>query len=44
MQKTLLENMLNCFQLTTLAIMVLYVDALRLEMLSQSAMAGMKLK
>jgi hypothetical protein len=44
MQRTLLENVLNCFQLTTLAIMISLVDAPHLEILSKSAMACAKLK
>jgi hypothetical protein len=31
MQRTLLENVLNCFQLTTLAIMILLVDSPHLK-------------
>jgi hypothetical protein len=38
MQRTLLEDVLNCFQLTTLAIMISLVDAPHLEILSKNAM------
>jgi hypothetical protein len=41
---TLLEDVLNCFQLTTLAIMIPLVDASHLEILSKSAMTCAKLK
>jgi hypothetical protein len=44
MQRTLLENVLNCFQLTTLAIMISLVDAPHLEILSKGAMTCAKLK
>jgi hypothetical protein len=44
MQRTLLENVFNCFQLTTLAIMISLVDAPHLEILSKNAMTCAKLK
>jgi hypothetical protein len=44
MQRTLLEKVLNCFQLTTFAIMISLVDAPHLEILSNSAMTCAKLK
>jgi hypothetical protein len=44
MQRTLFENVLNCFQLTTLAIIILLVDAPDLKTLSKSAMSCAKLK
>lgn len=44
MQIILLENVLNCFQLTTLAIMTFPADAPYLEIFSQNATPSMKLK
>ena len=44
MQRTLLEDVLNCFQLTTLAIMISLIYASSPEILSQDAMACAKLK
>ena len=43
-QWTLLENVLNWKQLTTLAIRISLIDVSRLEMLSQDAMTCTKLK
>ena len=40
MHKILLDNVLNCFQLTTLGIMVSFIDAFRLEICSQDAMTS----
>ena len=44
MQRTLLEDVLNCFHLTTLAIMISLIYASSPEILSQDAMACAKLK
>jgi hypothetical protein len=44
MQRTLLENVLSCSQLTTLAVMILLINAPHLEILSLSAMTCAKLK
>jgi hypothetical protein len=44
MQRTLLEDVLNRFQLTTLAIMISLVDAPHLEIFSKIAMTCAKLK
>jgi hypothetical protein len=44
MQRALLEDVLNCFQLTTLAIIISLVDAPHLEILSKGAMTCVELK
>jgi hypothetical protein len=44
MQRTLLEDVFNCFQLTTLAMMIPLVDAPHLEILSKSSITCAKLK
>ena len=44
MQRALLEDVLNCFQLTTFAIMISLIYAFSPEILSQDAMACAKLK
>jgi hypothetical protein len=44
MQKTFLENVLNCSQLNTLTIIILLVDAPYLKILTKSAMVCAKLK
>ena len=41
MHRTFLEDMFNCFQLTTLAIMTLFLDSSLLEILSQNAALAM---
>ena len=43
-RKTFLEIVLNCFQLTTLVIMISLADVPHLEILSQNAMTCAKLK
>ena len=44
MQRARLEDVLNCFQLTTLAIMISLIYASSPEILSQDAMACAKLE
>jgi uncharacterized membrane protein len=44
MQRTLLKNVLNCFQLTTFAIIILLVDASHSKIHSKNATTCAKLK
>ena len=44
MQRALLEDMPNCFQMTTLAVMISLIYAFSPEILSQDAMASTKLE